>query len=81
MCGYSDAYIVVKGRIGILAVAPNEHDKTQKDVVFRNNPPFMSWISKTNTTLLDNAEDLDILMPMYNLLEYGHSYFMKSGSF
>ena len=37
-------------------------------------------ISKINNTLIDNAEDLNIVMPMYNLLEYSDDYSMKSGS-
>ena len=36
---------------------------------FKNNAPFKSFISKPNSTLINNAEDLDIVMPMYNLLE------------
>ena len=45
-----------------------------------NNPPFRSCISKIKRTLIDNPEDLDIVMLMYNLLEYSQNYSMKSGS-
>ena len=56
LCDYSDAYIVVKRKVDLLAVTSN-------------NAPFRSCISKINNTLIDNAEDLDIVMPMYKLLE------------
>ena len=45
-----------------------------KKLAFKNNSPFTSCISKINNTLIDNAEDLDIVMPMYNLLEYSKNY-------
>ena len=85
LCGYSDAYILVKGAIDLLAAAASENDKTEKDVAFQSNAPFRSCISKSciskiNSTLTDNAEDLDIVMPMYNLLEYSQNYSMASGS-
>ena len=79
-CGYSDAYIVVKGTIDLLAASANENDKAGKDVAFKNNAPFKSCISKINRILIDNAEDLDIVMPMYNMLEYSQNYSMTSGS-
>ena len=44
------------------------------------NAPFRSCISKVNSTLIENAEDLDIVMPVYNLLEYGRNYSMTSES-
>ena len=46
LCDYSDAYIVVKGKIDLLAAAANENDKPEKNVVFKNNVPFRSCISK-----------------------------------
>ena len=45
-----------------------------KELTLKNNGPFVSCISKINNTLIDNAEDLDVAMPMYNLLEYSKSY-------
>ena len=77
-CDYSDAYIVVKGTIDFLALAANENDKAEKNVAFKNNAPFTSCISKINSTLIDNA-DFDIVMLMYNLLEYSQNYSMISG--
>ena len=64
LCDYSDAYIVVKGTVDLLAAAKNKNDKAEKEVEFKNNAPFWSCISKTNNTLIDNAEDLNIVAPM-----------------
>ena len=68
-CDYSNAYIVVKGTINLLAAATNENDKAQKNVEFKNNDQFISCISKINSTLIDKVEDLNIVISMYNLLE------------
>ena len=70
----SDAYIAVEGR---LSVARNENaNRRNKNLTFKNNAPFRSCISKINNTLIDNAENRDIVMPMYNLLEHSESYSM-----
>ena len=67
LCDYSDAYIVVKGTI---TVTNRNNAKRNKAVTFKNNAPFINCISKINGVKIDNAEDLDVVMPMYNLLEY-----------
>ena len=67
LCGYSDAYIVVKGTIAVAGPNSNAYNKKFS---FKNNVPFTSCISKSNNTLIDKAEDLDIVMSMYNLIEY-----------
>ena len=72
LCDYSDVYFVVKGTKDLLAAAANENYKAEKDVSFKNNAPFRSCISKINSTLIDNAEDLNIVLPMYNLLNHGN---------
>ena len=51
-----------------------------KSVTFKNNAPFISCISKINSIKIDNAEDLDVVMPMYNLLEYSKNYKKTTGS-
>ena len=67
---YNDAYIVVKG---ILSVTGNNVAKRRnKKLIFKNNAPFKSCVSKINKTFIDNAEDLDIAISMYNLLEYAN---------
>ena len=76
LCDYSDAYIVVKGTITV--VRPNGA-KRNKNVAFKNKEPFINCISKTNGGKINNAEDLDIVMPMYNLLEYSKSYRKTTG--
>ena len=65
LCDYSNAYIVVKGDITVLRGNNNAYGKK---LAFRNNTPFTSCISKINNTLINNAEDLDIVMLMYNLI-------------
>ena len=77
LCDYSDAYIVVKGTITV--VRPN-NAKRNKEVTFKNNAPFINCISKINGVKIDNAEDLDVVMPMYNLLEYSKNYRKTTGS-
>ena len=78
---YGDAYIVVKRRI---TVKRDNDDKTRnKKLIFKNNAPFRSCISKINNTFINNRQcsgDLDIVMPIYNLLEYNGSYSMTWGS-
>ena len=80
LCDYNGAYNVERETIDLLAAAANENDKPEKGVVFKNNAPFRSCISNINSTLIDNAEDFDIVMPMYNLLEYSQNYYMTSRS-
>ena len=71
LCDYYDAYIVVKGTITVLR--PNAAKKN-KAVALKNNAPFINFISKINGVKIDNAEDLDVVMPIYNLLEYSKNY-------
>ena len=80
LCDYSDAYIVVKGTTNLSAAAANENDKAQKNVTFKHNPPFRSCISKTNSTMKENAKDLNIVMLLYDLLEHSQKYSMISRS-
>ena len=67
-CDYSGIYVVVKGSITV--ESNNANNREDKKLTFKNNAPFRSCISKINNTFIDNAEDFDIVMPMYNLLEY-----------
>ena len=62
------------------AAAARRADKTNKGVIFKNCAPFAKRISKTNNTEIDNPEDTDIVMPMYNLIEYSNNYSKTSGS-
>ena len=74
---FSDAYLVVKG--DIIVTYPDDA-KRNKSVAFKNNAPFINCISKINGIKIDNAEDLDVVMPMYNLLEYSKNYRKTTGS-
>ena len=73
----SNACIILKGTVTVEGT--NDANKRNKKLTFKNNAPFKSCISKINNTLIDNAEDLDIVMPTYNLLEYNDNYSMTSG--
>ena len=48
----------------------SDANKRNKNLVFKNNAPFISCVSEINGIKIDNAEDWDVAMPMYNLLEY-----------
>ena len=78
LCDYSDAYVWVKGKITV--TNPNDNDNFNKELTLKNNAPFISCIAKINGELVENAEDLDIVMPMYNLLKYSKNYENTSGS-
>ena len=86
LCDYSDAYILVKGTY-ILVTAPgvnnnanNIRDKRNRPLILKNNTPFVSCITRINGELIEDANDLDIVIPMYNLLEYSKNYRKTIGS-
>ena len=68
LCDFNDAYIVAEGDITL--EDDNDANKQNKAIAFKNNAPFINCISKINGVKVDNAEDLDVVMSMYNLLEY-----------
>ena len=79
MFGYGDAYIAVNGRM--IVERDNDDKKRNKMLIFKNNGLFRSCISKVNKIFLDNAENLVIVMPMKNLLEYSDNYSITSVRF
>ena len=81
LCDYSDAYILVKGNITVNNTAADgaAANNTNKKVIFKNCAPFTNCISKINNTQIDNAEYIDIVMPMCNLIEYSDNYSKTSG--
>ena len=84
LCDYSDAYILVKGKITVAAPgadngANNIRDKRNRPLILKNNAPFGSCITRINDELIDDADDLDIVMSMYNL-EYSKNYRKTIGS-
>ena len=95
LCDYADAYILVKGTITITgnarpetdwrrtaakSWAARQADERDKGVTFKNCAPFTKYISRINNTDIDTAQDIDIVMPMYNLIEYSNNYPKTSGS-
>ena len=76
--GYIDAYILAKGRIIITRAGNNavarQAGERNKGVMFKNCAPFINCKSQINNTEIDNAKDIDIVMPMYNLIEYIDNY-------
>ena len=84
LCDYADAYILVNGRITITRARDNaaarQADERDKGVIFKSCAPFIKCISIINNTEIDNAKDIDIAMPMYNLVEYSDNYSKTYGS-
>ena len=73
LCNYSDAYILVSGTITVAALgADRRNDDIQ--VVFKSCAPFTNCISQINNTQIDNAKYVDVLMSMYNLIEYSNNH-------
>ena len=75
LCNYSDAYILVTGNINIAG----SNDNNTK-VAFKNCAPFKKCRTEINETFVDDAEHINIAMPMYNLIEYSNNYSDTSGS-
>ena len=81
LCNFSDAHIVVKGDITLTKAANRDFiDVRNRFLAFKNNAPFTNYISRINNVLINNAEDLDVVMPMYNLLEHSKNYRKTLGS-
>ena len=84
LCDHADAYILVNGTITI-PVAGNDDvtkqaDERDKGVILKNCAPFTKCISRINNADISNAQDINIVMPMYNLVEYSDNYSKTSGS-
>ena len=73
ICDYADAYILVKGTILITGAEDDDAakwlDERNNGVKFKNYAPFTKWLSRINGTEIDNVQDIDIIMPMYSLIE------------
>ena len=83
LCDYSDAYILVKGIITITRAgddaAARQADESNKVVIFKSCAPIINCKSEINDTEIDNTKDIDIVMPMYNLIQYSDNYLKTSG--
>ena len=82
LCDYSDPYILVKGTISVNSTAAQGAavNNNNKEVIFKNCAPFTNCISEINNTQIGNAKDIDIVMPMYNVIEYSDNYAKTTGS-
>ena len=93
LCDYADAYILVnktvtitwdagpaKGRTEAQLLAARLADDRDEGVAFKNCAPFTKCIRRINNTDIDTAQDIDIAMSMYNLIEYSDNYSKSSGS-
>ena len=85
LCNYSDVHILVKGTITVTTPGANNganniRDKRNRPLILKNNVPFVSCITRINGELIEDADDLDIVMSIYNLLEYSKNYRKIIGS-
>ena len=83
LCDYSDAYILVKGTItvnGVVNGVENEILRRNRLLILKNNAPFVSCMTKINNEFIEDVNDLDIVMPIYNLLKYSKNYRKTIGS-
>ena len=76
LCDYSDSYILVKGTISVKNTAGvgAGANNINKQELFKSCTPFTNCISEINNAQIDNAKNIDIVMPMYNLIEYSDNY-------
>ena len=77
LCHYSGVYILVKGTItvnGVVNGLENEKLRRNRPLILKNDAPFISCMTKINNEFIEDADDLDIVKPMYNLLEYSKNY-------
>ena len=81
LCDYSHAYILVKWSITVndTAGVGDAANNTNKKVIFKNCAPFTNCRRKINNIRIDNAEYIDIVMSMYNLIGYSDNYSKTSG--
>ena len=84
LCDYANAYILVKGTITITGVGDKDAVKRlnerNKGVIFKNCAPITKCIIRINNTVIDNAQVIDIVVPIYNLIEYSDNYSKTFGS-
>ena len=74
LCDYSDAYILVKGTITVAQESNATPNNVNKEVTYQNFTPYTNCISRIYNTQVDDAHDIDVVMPMYNLIEYRENY-------
>ena len=80
LCDYSDAYILVRGNITVNNTAAAPADNRNKKLILKNCAPFTNCITKIDNTQIHNAEHIDTVVPMYNLIEYSDNFSKRPGS-
>ena len=84
ICDYSDTYILKSGTIKITGAGDNDADRRldeiNKGVIFKKCASFSDYISEINNAQINNAKYIDVVMPIYDLIEYSDNYSKKSGS-
>ena len=83
LCDYRDAYILVKGTITVTntAVQAQPNNGTMIKIIFKNCAPFTKYISRINNTQVDDAQYIDVVMSMYNLIRYSDNYLRNIWNF
>ena len=80
LCDYIDARILLSGIITVPNTGGAANPNNSKNIIIKNCASFTDCTSETSNTQMDNAKHIDIVMPMYNLIEYCDNYSKKSGS-
>ena len=80
LCDYSDAYILAKGTITVANTATKGADRRDaaEKLIFKNCAPFTNCISRIKNTQVVDAYDIDVVMPIYNLIENSDNYSKSS---
>ena len=68
LCNYSDTYILVSGTTTVAEIAAGGGNNGIQ-IIFKNCAEFTNYMSEINNTQIDNAKDINVVMPMYNLIE------------
>ena len=76
LCDYSDAHILVNGTKTVPNIVADgaAANNTNEKVIFKTCAPFTNCISEISSTQVDNVKDTDVVMPIYNLIEYSNNY-------
>ena len=74
LCDYSDSYILISGTKTVASQAVDNPNNVDEKVAFKNCARFTDCISEINNAQIDNAKEIDVLMPMYNLIECSDNY-------
>ena len=81
LCDYSNAYVLVKRTVTgeNKAARDQQNNAANKKVIFKNCAPFTNCINRINNIQVDDAHDIDVVMSVYNLIEYSDHYLKTSG--